>query len=212
MARYTVQQHARLRDIAYSAGISVDRLLKLNPQLLDENQNVKDDITGLELKLGKGNEIDRSKLRERLAPRRQEARNERLMQDTGFAAFMRQMGFDATEIENSFLATKEELKAQRMKQMPLFADQAMKEEERVNQSAEASGMFRSGQRLADVSDAVTQVDVRRQDFLDGLRETRRTAREEKNRGLAALERERAEQEIAAAERLTQRDAQTRFGV
>jgi len=246
MARFTPEEGARLRDIAYSAGVSVDRLIDMNPDLLDENQNLKKDISGIELRLGKGNKIeelqtwkpgtdklseeelaeltdeereryDRQRGRRReynqaQRAKRQEKRNERLMQDSGFAAFMRQMGFDASEIENSWLTTKENLRAQRQQQMPLFEDQRIKAEQQVNHNAEASGLFRSGQRLVDVNDATTAVDVQRQSFLDGLRETRRTARAEKNSGLARLERQRAEQEIAAAERLTTEDAQTRYGI
>lgn len=248
MARYTAEADAKLRDIAYSAGISVDRLIKLNPDLqafIDEG-TVGENIEGMQLRLGKDNKIeeletwrpgtdkatdeeleamseeerrryDRQRGRRQdfvqgRRAERQEERNARLMQDTGFAAFMRQMGMDASEIENAFLDIKEDLRADRQKQMPLYADQALKAEQRENQSAEASGMFRSGQRLRDVADAVNAVDVNRQDFLDGLRESRREARETKNAGLASLERNRAEEEIAAAERLTARDAQTRFGV
>lgn len=222
MAKYKVKSGNTLKQIARRNGISIARLKKLNPGL------TKKTLTpGKRIKLGKGvggrntsrggssttgpQAKDLAPSPEAKAAARQEKRTVRLMQDPAYAAFMRQMGFDESEIESNLTALKASYDRQIVRQTPIFADQRLKAETAANRSADNRGLFRSGQRLFDVADRQSQVDLTEEQFRTGIQDSKLEASVDRDKKLNTLERMRQEEAVSARDRLTSEDAQTKYG-
>lgn len=130
------------------------------------------------------------------------------LQDADYAAFLRGANLQESEYESALAAARDRMNRNIMQQTPMFDEQRRQSEQGVNDSWESRGMFRAGGRLTDVADRRTQIDrnelLSRQSMTDTL-----TGQEtDITRQIAALRRQKLEQETAARQRLTSRDAQT----
>lgn len=130
--------------------------------------------------------------------------NAEVMQDPVYAAFLREQGFQDSQIESQLAATKDRIERQRNLQAPMFEDQKKQAEQASNASFENRGLFRSGARLKEINEKQAQVERQRQMFEAGLTEEQIAAEQEAARKRAELGRQKTEQETAARQRLTTR--------
>lgn len=130
-----------------------------------------------------------------------------LYEDPAYSAFMRSLRARESEVREDLDFTRSRIERQRLLASDLRDRQIEQGTDRINQSAESRGMFRSGGRLRDLAENRADIDrnFSRQElgFADQEAEATRRA----TRQLAQGSRSRDEAEIAARNRLTQRSIQ-----
>lgn len=130
------------------------------------------------------------------------------LQDADYASYLRGANLQESELESALAAARDRFNRNLEMQRPMYEEQRRQSEETANYNFEDRGLYRSGMRLTDIADRRTQID--RNELLQRQSATEGLAGQESDitRQIAALRRQRLEQEEAARTRLTQRDAST----
>lgn len=199
MARYRTTKKDTLRKLAKKYGVTRKRLRQLNPDVKFGKKGGRKKIgadTVLKLGKGVGTPFWRSEI----------------MQDPTYAAFDRQFDYNRGNIRSDFLALKEKQKVDLMRQDVNFENSRRVGLQGVDRSMDNRGVFRSGQREVQRGEVRDNVARARTQFIDQQGDTLRKARVDKQRAIGDLKRRRAEERVAARTRLTDRDAETKYGI
>ncbi len=129
--------------------------------------------------------------------------NPDLSKDPTYAAFLRQMEFDETGIQTALERARTAASSNIASQTPMFEQQRTQAAQNVDRNAEARGMFRSGRRLDQRAQARDSIDLNQRRFEENQRESILGAEQGAADQIARLRRQKAEQELAARNRLTQ---------
>jgi len=129
--------------------------------------------------------------------------NPDLTKDQTYAAYLRQMQFDEAGIQTSLDRARTNAQAAIAAQSPLFDQQRAQAQDNVNDSFESRGMFRSGGRLAAGAESRNAIDTNQRQFETGQNQSIADAEFSASQDIASLRRQKAEQEVAARNRLTQ---------
>lgn len=129
-----------------------------------------------------------------------------VMTDPAYAAWMRQMQFDESEIQSGLAAAKEQARRRIAGQEPAWAMQRQDIAERHDRDFEARGMLRAGGRLRRIHEDQARVDFQATQAADAAREGIVAQETAAARRLADLRRRNAEEVLAARDRLTLRHA------
>jgi len=188
--------------------VDPDRAALINEIYYQELGQTKADQGGLDYWLGR-NDLDEAQLRASIREAAGEsavgaADTGDLLADQGFAAFMRKMQFDESTIQSSLQAAQEAAQRRITGQAGQYDYQRRASEEGVNQGFESRGMYRSGGRLGKVHEGRTNIDRAQTEFESGIHEATAKMETDAASSIANLRRERAEQELGARDRLTQR--------
>lgn len=130
------------------------------------------------------------------------------LQDADYAAFLRGANLQESEYESALASARDRMNRNLTQNASMFDEQRRQSEQSVNDSWESRGLFRSGTRLVDVADKRTQVDRNQALSTQAMTDTFAAQESDVTRQIAALRRQRLEQDAAARQRLTSRDAQT----
>lgn len=128
-----------------------------------------------------------------------------LLADQSYAAFMRKMQFDESQIQSSLQAAQEAAQRRITGQAGVYDQQRKQSEDGVNSSFEAR-QNRSGGRLVKINEGRTAIDRQQTEFKNNIGEASAQMERDAASSIADLRRERAEQELGARDRLTQRSA------
>lgn len=203
MAKYRAKKGDTLKKLAKKYGVSRKQLRELNPDIKFGKAKKKggkgfkniDKDTLLRLGKGVGQPIWKSEI----------------LQDPGYAAFDRNFEYNRSKLQDAFLTYRDQQKVDRERAMADFLDQQTKSARNIDTNASQRGMFRSGQRHVSHGRLQNDMDRLRGKFdasqADSLEEARRRKRE----GIGDLKRKRAEERLSARDRLTMRDAETKYG-
>ena len=128
-----------------------------------------------------------------------------LTQDPAYNAFMAGLGVQESDIAGNLAARRSGYMQQFNEALPGYEYARTTSGRNIDNNAENRGMFQSGQRLQQRSEATGQIDAQQAAAQGAM--TRNTAGAERSaaQDLAALRREQALQEINARERLSTRD-------
>ena len=123
--------------------------------------------------------------------------------DPTLAAFLRQMEFDEAGISTSLDRARAQARQSIASQAPLFDQQRTQAQQNVNNNAEARGMFRSGGRITAGAQARDNIDINQRQFETNQNQNVVTAEQRAADSIASLRRQKAEQELASRNRMTQ---------
>jgi hypothetical protein len=130
------------------------------------------------------------------------------LQDADYAAFLRGANLQESEYESALASARDRLNRNLSQNTAMFDEQRRQSEQGVSDSWESRGLFRSGGRLVDTAEKRTQVDRNQALAHQSMTDTYSGQESDVTRQIAALRRQKLEQETAARQRLTSRDAQT----
>lgn len=131
---------------------------------------------------------------------------EDLLADQQYNTFLRKMQFDESEIQSGLVAAKEAARRRIDAQSGLYDQQRMQGARGVDDSFEARGMYRSGGRLKSLNENRMGIDRQQAQFESGIHSQSAEAERQAAGKIAEMRRNRAEQELAARDRLTLRSA------
>lgn len=202
MAKYQAGKKDTLAALAEKYGVTRKRLRELNPDVKFGKAKKKggqgfQDLAGQTIRLGKG--VGQPMWRAEI------------LEDPTYAAFERQFEFNRGRLGSDFLALKDRIMRDRVRQQGIYDQQFAEGLRGINQSMENRGLFRSGMRSVEEGRLKNRIDDTRQRFIDNQNETVEEARRQKREGISDLKRQRAEERLGARTRLTDRDAQTKYG-
>ena len=129
-----------------------------------------------------------------------------LMADQSYSAFLRKMQFNESQIQSSLQAAQEAAARRIQGQAGMYDKQREQSQRNVDQNFESRGMFRSGGRLKTAAEGRTAIDYQQTQFETGVQEEKARMEREAASSIADLRRQRAEEELGARDRLTQRSA------
>ena len=129
-----------------------------------------------------------------------------LLADQSYAAFMRKMKFDESQIQSSLQAAQEAARRRITGQAGIFDKQQQTGERNINSSFEGR-QNRSGGRLSRIGESDAAVGRSRTEFGNQIGEATAQMERDAASSIASLRREDAEQQLGARDRLTQRSAQ-----
>lgn len=129
-----------------------------------------------------------------------------LLADQSYSAFLRKMQFDESQIQSSLQAAQEAAQRRITGQAPIYNDQRQQSAEGINSGFEAR-QNRSGGRLRRLAEGRGRIDRNQQAFEQGIYDQKAKMERDSASQIASLRRSRAEQELGARDRLTQRSAQ-----
>jgi len=190
-----------------TAPVGEDRTELINRIYYQELGVLEADQSGLEYWLSRS-DLDESQLRQAIregAGLTGASVQEPLLADQSYAAFMRKMQFDESQIQSSLQAAQEAARRRIEGQAGNYDLQRTQATDGVNSSYEGR-QNRSGNRLVDINDARTVVDRNQREFESGIAEANAQMETDAASSIASLRRSRAEEELAARDRLTQRSA------
>jgi len=203
MAKYTTSKKDTVASLAEKYGVTRKRLRDLNADTLghkgDDHRIGRDQAIGKGTSLRLGNGVGQPQWKAQL------------LEDPTYAAFERQFTFNRGKLGSDFIALKEKRKRDSLRQMAMYDEQEKAGLTNIDESAENRGMFRSGRRHVDRGDLVNRMDDTRQRYTDQGNEAIEAGRRAKREGITALKNSRSEARLDARSRLSDRDAQTKFG-
>jgi hypothetical protein len=117
--------------------------------------------------------------------------------DSTLSAFLRQMGVDEQGIYAESRQRADVAKRQYERSIPMYQEQEREAVEKVEDSAEARGVYRSGATIRNVALARNAVALRQNEALALSQDAESAYALDAARRIAALRRQTAEQELAA---------------
>lgn len=202
MAKYSAGKKDTLKSLAEKYGVTRKRLRSLNEDISFGKSKKKGgegfkSLKGQEIRLGKG--VGTPKWRSEI------------LADPTYAAFERQFDYNRGKLGSDFIALKNRLGRDLQRQQGIYDQQLIEGQRGVDETMDNRGLFRSGQRHIDRGRVKNNIDDQRQRFIDTQGETREEARRQKREAIADLKRQRGEQRLQARDRLTMKDAETKYG-
>ena len=210
MAKHVGSQGDTLKSLAKRYGLTRKRIRTLNPDVKFGKgkkfggKGFKD-LDGQMLRLGKT--IKRSDIDEG----NRYDRTSEILQDPKYAAFLRNYDYDIAKIRSDFTSLGDRLDRDIERQGAMFDQQRIDGLRGVDRSMENRGLFRSGQRHMERGRTINNIEMARQRYNDDVGERRLSAQRDRDTRIADLGRARDEERLGARERLTMRDAETRYG-
>jgi hypothetical protein len=131
--------------------------------------------------------------------------NEPLMADQDYAAFLRKMQFNESQIQSSLQAAQEAAARRIQGEKATYDTQRKQGAQNINSGYEAR-QNRSGNRLTDLGENRTQIDRSQLKFETGINESKAKMERDAAAQIAGMRRDQAEQQVAARDRLTLRSA------
>lgn len=190
--------------------MAVDREELIKRLYYQELGRLNPDQAGLEFWTGEGWLDDEAALRTRLragAGLEGESVVAPLLADKTYSAFLRNMQFNESQIQSSLQAAQEAAQRRIKAQAPLYDQQRRQSALSTNRNFEARGMYRSGGRLDKLAKDDKSLDYTQRKFESGINDASAEAERQAIADIAKLRRDRAEQELAARDRLTERSVQ-----
>ena len=129
-----------------------------------------------------------------------------LLADQSYAAFMRRMQFDESQIQSSLQAAQEAAVRRIQGQAGIYDKQREQGAKGVDQGFESRGMYRSGGRLNALNESRMGIDVQQRQFESGVQESKAQMERDAASKISDMRRQRAEEELSARDRLTTRSA------
>lgn len=121
--------------------------------------------------------------------------------DLGYQSFLRGYGLQQNQINGMIGRQRQDAEAQIQAQRPVWADALSRGLRNIGGNAEASGVFQSGQRLQNQNEFQVDQSRAQSGFESGIRGQVDNAAAQGQAQLLDLARQRAEQELAARQRL-----------
>lgn len=131
--------------------------------------------------------------------------NQPLMADSDYAAFMRKMQFDESQIQSSLQAAQEAAARRISGQRGMYDTQRQQGAQSINESYQAR-QNRTGGRLVDLNSNRAQIDLQQGQFESGVNEGKSEMERKAAGQIAEMRRAQAEQQLATRDRLTLRSA------
>lgn len=128
--------------------------------------------------------------------------------DLGYNSFLRGYGLQQNQINSTVARQKAGLESQLQAQRPAWADALSRGLRNIGGNAEANGVFRSGQRLRDQSEFQVDQSRAQNNYEAGIRGQEGDLQAQSQNQILDLARQRAEQELAARQRLASDAVQT----
>jgi len=199
MGKTRTKKGSTLRKLSKKYGVKGKTLRELNPDMKGQwgKKGKKKLDKDTMIRLGKGVGI---------APWRAE-----LLEDPTYAAFDRNFEFNRDSVHDSFQRLKDRQRIDLTRQDARFDKQRIDNTRQIDRGMEDRGLYRSGQRGIETGRMNNDIDVSRREFTGQQKDARIAGRQAKQEALGALKRNRAEERIGARSRLTERDAQTKYG-
>lgn len=204
MAKYTAEAGDTLAKLARRYGVKRRSLRELNPDLkFGKGKKAGGqgwrDLDGQELRLGKGVGMGKPGWKGVL------------MQDPKYAAFLRNFDVQRDLTQDRFLQLRDRQNRELERMEPVWSRQREDAFRNVDRSMDSRGVFRSGQRHIERGLRESAIAQARQGYIDQQGEAREAARRSKKEELMGLKRSKMEEKLGARTRLSERDAQTRYG-
>jgi len=204
MAKYRTKKGDTLRSLSKKYGVKRKKLRKLNPDMKFGKAKSKggkgfkkfDKDTVLKLGKGVGQPFWKSEV----------------LQDPTYAAFDRNFEYNRSKVHDEFLALKDKLARDLVRQDARYDQQRVEGTRGVNRSMDNRGLYRSGQRHMGLGRMNNKIDFEREQYVSGQGEVREEGRRKKQEAIGDLKRQRAEERLGARSRLTARDAETKYGI
>ena len=205
MAKYVGKKKDTLRKLAKRYGVTRKSIREMNPDM--KFGKAKDNggkgfkrLGGEEIRLGKG-----------IGPGSMRAR---LLQDPKYAAFLRKFDYDRDKIRSDFIDEygkdgQQSIDLARME--PIWNRQLSDTQRNTDRASDAQGMYRSGQRLLERGRNSSLANQQRQGYIDRQGDERTNAIQAKREALSGMKRTKMEEKKSTRERLTMRDATTKYG-
>lgn len=121
--------------------------------------------------------------------------------DLGYNSFLRGFGLQQNQINSTVARQKAGLEAQLQAQRPAWADSLARGLRNIGGAAEASGVFRSGQRLQNQGEFQVDQSRAQNNYEAGIRGQEGDLQAQAQAQLFDLARQKAEQELSARQRL-----------
>lgn len=131
--------------------------------------------------------------------------NEPLMADSDYAAFMRKMQFNESQIQSSLQAAQEAAARRIQGQAGQYDLQRKQGAQNIDESYGAR-QNRAGGRLVDLSNQRTAVDLQQRQFESGINEDKARMERDAASQIAGMRRDQAEQQLQTRDKLTLRSA------
>ncbi len=200
---------AAAQEIGAAPYAPVDREAAIRRLYRDQLGVVNPDQAGLDFWMNQGWRDNEAELIRQmrggagLNPDPPESVNQALLADKNYAAFLRGMQFDESQIQSSLQAAQEAAQRRITAQRDAYDLQRTQGEEGIQRSYEAR-QNRSGRRLLDIARNRSQIDRQQTQFETGIGDQTAQLERQAAADIASLRRQRAEQELGARDRLTQR--------
>ena len=168
----------------------------------------RNDATDEEINYWAGTGLDENALRSNMrnsAGLSGESVTAPLLADQSYAAYLRGMQFNESQIQSSLQAAQEAAARKIQGQRPTWDQQRTDGAQNIDSGYERR-QNRSGKRLVDLNKQRSAVDNSQLQFETGINEAKGQMERDAAANIASLRRERAEQEIGARDRLTMRSA------
>lgn len=123
--------------------------------------------------------------------------------DLGYNSFLRGMGLNQSQIQSQVARQKEGLSAQLEAQRPVWADALSRGIRNIGGNAEASGVYKSGQRLQNQNEFQVDQSRAQNAYESGIRGQQADLGAQLQAQMQDLARQQAEQELSARQRLSQ---------
>lgn len=125
------------------------------------------------------------------------------MQDPSYNLYMRQMGFNESDIQSTLAAAKDRINRNLGIGAPMYDRQRDRGVRNVGESFASRGMYRSGRRLQDQMDLVSNIDYNQARENYSARDRQAQLETQAAQQIAAGRRQLGEQQLNTGQRLTQ---------
>jgi hypothetical protein len=189
--------------------MSTDRQALINSIYYQELDRVVPDQAGSEYWMSR-EDLDDDALRlaiRNAGGKRGESVTAPLLADNQFSAWMRGQQMNESTIQSNLQAAQEAANRRIHGQAGIYDRQRKQSERSTNQGYESRGMYRSGGRLNKVHDNRLGIDLQQRQFEDGINESKAQMERDAGSKVGDIRRQRAEQELGARDRLTQRSVE-----